>query len=303
MHFFQPQAERWHLKKFEAWTSFYNRFYKAGHFGKDAPRQCDPRLATAAAEIVKVRNLEIGILPLNTAWFAQADDDSGKLFVGEPLLRAALNKMRRNHGMPELPPWQPRPPAKVGAIMALTLVGTPLLSIADPDADDHLYGSDDEDVTLCLPMNEPRPIFSTAQAVRRSQTKSISESIFLTEHLQQFTCIECAQPCRHELGMDGVPRRVWCTGCGNVDYRKEQMPSAWMRPEVWRSRTAQPSRAFGSTVSLEPPPAPSHEEVEAWNFMSMSVLYFKASRLYSQIVASKHIGINADDCFTDRCLE
>lgn len=95
MHFFQPQAERWHLKKFEAWTSFYNRFYKAGHFGKDAPRQCDPRLATAAAEIVKVRNLEIGILPLNTAWFAQADDDSGKLFVGEPLLRAAISQVQK----------------------------------------------------------------------------------------------------------------------------------------------------------------------------------------------------------------
>ena len=93
--FFQPQAERWHLKKFEAWTSFYNRFYKAGHFGKDAPRQCDPRLATAAAEIVKVRNLEIGILPLNTAWFAQADDDSGKLFVGEPLLRAAISQVQK----------------------------------------------------------------------------------------------------------------------------------------------------------------------------------------------------------------
>lgn len=95
MHFFHPQAERWHLKKFEAWLNFYNRFYKAGHVGHSAPRQANPFLATAQAEIVKVREVELGIVPLNTAWFAQADDDSGKLFVGEPLLREALAKVAK----------------------------------------------------------------------------------------------------------------------------------------------------------------------------------------------------------------
>ena len=37
-----------------------------------------------------MRSLDIGILPLNSAWFAQDDQDSGKLFVGEGLLRAGL---------------------------------------------------------------------------------------------------------------------------------------------------------------------------------------------------------------------
>jgi len=95
MIFFAPQAERWHLKKFESFIQFYNRFYKAGHFGKEPPRQADLRLATAGAEIIRVRNLEVGILPLNTAWFAQADDDSGKLFVGEPLVRAAIAQVQK----------------------------------------------------------------------------------------------------------------------------------------------------------------------------------------------------------------
>jgi predicted phosphodiesterase len=95
MHFFSPQAERWHLKKFDAFVQFYNRFYKAGHFGKEPPRQADPRLPTAAAEILRIRNLDVGLIPLNTAWFAQADDDSGKLLVGEPLLRAALSQVQK----------------------------------------------------------------------------------------------------------------------------------------------------------------------------------------------------------------
>lgn len=95
MHFFHPPAERWHLKKFDAWVNFYNRFYKAGHFGTSPLRQTEARLATSEAEILKVRNVELGIIPLNTAWFAQADDDSGKLFVGEPLLRAALGHVQK----------------------------------------------------------------------------------------------------------------------------------------------------------------------------------------------------------------
>jgi len=57
------------------------------------PRQCAPGLATAAAEVVKVRDLSIGILPLNTSLFAQDDQDTGKLLVGEPLLREGLKRL------------------------------------------------------------------------------------------------------------------------------------------------------------------------------------------------------------------
>lgn len=92
--FFQPSAERWHLKKLEAFINFYDRFYKAGHEGPGEPRKAATGLATAQAEIVRVRGVELGVLPLNTAWFAQADDDAGKLFIGEPLLRAGLARIQ-----------------------------------------------------------------------------------------------------------------------------------------------------------------------------------------------------------------
>lgn len=93
--YFQPSAERWHLKKMEAFSTFYDRFYRGAPNPPASPRQASPGLATAQAEIVRVRELDIGILPLNTAWFAQDDQDHGKLFVGEPLLRAGLERIER----------------------------------------------------------------------------------------------------------------------------------------------------------------------------------------------------------------
>ena len=38
------------------------------------------------AETLRIRDVTLGILPLNSALFAQDDSDSGKLFVGEPQL-------------------------------------------------------------------------------------------------------------------------------------------------------------------------------------------------------------------------
>ena len=92
--YFQPAAERWHLKKLEAFVNFYDRFYKSGHQGPSEPRRAAPGLATSLAEVVRVRSLDIGVLPLNSAWFAQDDQDTGKLFVGEGLLRAGLAQIK-----------------------------------------------------------------------------------------------------------------------------------------------------------------------------------------------------------------
>lgn len=91
--YFQPSAERLHLRKLEAWCAFYNRFYAANHSGSEPPRQVAPGHATAAAETLRVRDVTLGILPLNSALFAQDDADSGKLFVGEPLLREGLKRI------------------------------------------------------------------------------------------------------------------------------------------------------------------------------------------------------------------
>ncbi len=91
--YFQPGAERMHLRKMEAFAAFYNRFYAAESTGALPPRQYAPGLCTAAAEITRVRDVTIGVLPLNSGLFAQDDQDSGKLFVGEPLLREGLKRV------------------------------------------------------------------------------------------------------------------------------------------------------------------------------------------------------------------
>ena len=95
--YFQPSAERLHARKLEAWSQFYNRFY-AGGVGtpgvvSEPPRQVAPGLVTAAAETIRIRDVTLGILPLNSALFAQDDNDAGKLFVGEPLLRDGLRRI------------------------------------------------------------------------------------------------------------------------------------------------------------------------------------------------------------------
>lgn len=92
--YFHPSAERWHLKKLDAFMSFYERFYKSGHSGPGEPRRPSPGLPTCAAEVVRIRSLDVGLLPLNTAWFAQDDTDTGKLFIGEPLLRQGLAQIK-----------------------------------------------------------------------------------------------------------------------------------------------------------------------------------------------------------------
>ena len=97
--YFQPSAERLHLRKMEGFISFYNRFYASDAAANPAipPRQVAAGLATATAELTKVREVTLGILPLNSGLFAQDDLDSGKLFVGEPLLRDGLRRIDGAH--------------------------------------------------------------------------------------------------------------------------------------------------------------------------------------------------------------
>jgi calcineurin-like phosphoesterase family protein len=84
LRYFEDRPHRPHLLKLEAFRAFYDRFYQGA-------RRAAPGHATALAEIVRVRELDLGILPLNTAWFAQDDQDAGKLLIGEPVVRAGLN--------------------------------------------------------------------------------------------------------------------------------------------------------------------------------------------------------------------
>lgn len=110
--YFQPAAERLHMRKMEAFVNFYNRFYTADAKPGATPRQCAPGLATAAAETFRVRDVELGILPLNSGLFAQDDQDTGKLFVGEPLLRDGIKRI-------------------AGAQLRLAMVHHPLSDLSD----------------------------------------------------------------------------------------------------------------------------------------------------------------------------
>jgi predicted phosphodiesterase len=112
--YFQPSAERLHLRKMEAFVGFYNRFYAGDKGGSPAvaPRQAATGLATAEAELYRVRDVTLGILPLNTGLFAQDDSDTGKLFVGEPLLREGLKRL-------------------AGASLRLALMHHPLADLSD----------------------------------------------------------------------------------------------------------------------------------------------------------------------------
>lgn len=91
--FFEESARRPHLEKLAAFRDFYNRFY-AGEPGVAAPRAAAPGQATARAEVLDVAGVSLGILPLNSAWFAQDDSDAGKLFVGEAMVDAGLQVVR-----------------------------------------------------------------------------------------------------------------------------------------------------------------------------------------------------------------
>lgn len=88
--FFEARARRPHLAKLEAFRAFYNRFYKGERVAVEGQ-------ATAGLTRVQVRGLSLGVLPLNSAWFAQDDADSGKLMLGEATVRAGLEALAREH--------------------------------------------------------------------------------------------------------------------------------------------------------------------------------------------------------------
>ncbi|MCS6912982.1 MAG: metallophosphoesterase [Myxococcales bacterium] len=88
--YFEEGAMRHHLAKLDAFRRFYNRFYAGETSGSAPRREAAPGQATAGPEVVAVGGLTVGILPLNTAWFAVDDQDSGNLLVGEALVRSGL---------------------------------------------------------------------------------------------------------------------------------------------------------------------------------------------------------------------
>lgn len=83
LRFFEEGRDRPHLAKLAGFREFYDKFY-------DGVRRAAPGQATAGPEIVQVREVSLGLLPLNSAWFAQDDTDRGQLLIGENVVRGGL---------------------------------------------------------------------------------------------------------------------------------------------------------------------------------------------------------------------
>ena len=91
--YFQPGSQRPHLVKLRAFIDFYNDFYSENILANSV-RRTAAGMATSSATVVSASGLRIGVIPINTVWFSAGEDDSGKLFVGEAILRQELTRIQ-----------------------------------------------------------------------------------------------------------------------------------------------------------------------------------------------------------------
>lgn len=81
--FFEDAKSRvFHLKKLEAYAESMRAL-----LGKERPLGL--AVGEEAVEIVEVRGSRLAVASFNSAWFAQGDDDRGKLWLGEPNVNRA----------------------------------------------------------------------------------------------------------------------------------------------------------------------------------------------------------------------
>jgi calcineurin-like phosphoesterase family protein len=81
--FFEDAKNRaFHLKKLEAYAESMRAL-----LGKERPLGL--AVGEEAVEIVEVRGSRLAVASFNSAWFAQGDDDRGKLWLGEPNVNRA----------------------------------------------------------------------------------------------------------------------------------------------------------------------------------------------------------------------
>lgn len=73
--FVNDRSRRWHAEKFAA--------YRAAMDEALGSRAHGLRVGEGAVELVEVRGARIAVASFNSAWFAQADDDMEKLWIGE----------------------------------------------------------------------------------------------------------------------------------------------------------------------------------------------------------------------------
>lgn len=85
--FFEEEGSRqFHAEKFAAYRKGLAELFGAG-------RSLGLGVGADAVEFVEVRGARVAVASFNSAWFAQADDDNGKLWLGEPSVAGAAGRI------------------------------------------------------------------------------------------------------------------------------------------------------------------------------------------------------------------
>ena len=86
--YFNPKVPKVHItQKQQAFVRWYNQYFNGIRvFPEDST--CGP------VELVEIRDLKLGVLPLNSALFCQGQDDHAKLWIGRRCLGPALEALQ-----------------------------------------------------------------------------------------------------------------------------------------------------------------------------------------------------------------
>lgn len=85
--YFAPLAPKPHLtQKLAAFRVWHNRYF-------EGIRVLPENSTCGPVELIDIRGLRIGIVPLNTALFCQNNDDHSKLYIGRRCLESALEEL------------------------------------------------------------------------------------------------------------------------------------------------------------------------------------------------------------------
>jgi hypothetical protein len=115
--FISENNRRWHAEKLAAYRRVMSELL-------GAERGLGLRCGAEAVELVNIRGTPIAVASFNSAWFAQDDEDQSKLWLGEPNVDHAGQRIRDS-----------------GVALAVALMHHPLDHLAEPErphVEDHL---------------------------------------------------------------------------------------------------------------------------------------------------------------------
>ncbi|MCX4240321.1 metallophosphoesterase family protein [Paraliomyxa miuraensis] len=84
--YFAPDRTHDHAGKLHAYRAWYDDYF-AGIRRLEATSTCGP------VDVIALPRARVGVLPIDTAWFSQGDDDHGRLWVGRRCLDGALARV------------------------------------------------------------------------------------------------------------------------------------------------------------------------------------------------------------------